>query len=298
MAPHHPHSPSGGLFEKNLFVAILLNFLITVIEIIGGIASGSLSLLSDAIHNFSDGIAIVVSYVAIRLSKRPRTLKYTFGLKRAEVLAAIINASVLMIISFFLIKEAIERFSIPTPITGHLMLAVAAVALLANIVGTMLLKRGADQNINIRAAYVHLVSDAVSSLAVIIGAIFIIVFRITWIDPVLTILISIYILKETYEIVKQSVDVIMMSSPAEIDMNQLQQAAETIPGVRNIHHVHVWKLNDSDIHFEAHVDVDDVPVSRTADIRREIERRLLEKHDITHTTLQFECDTCRTKELV
>ena len=298
MAPHHPHSPSGGLFEKNLFVAILLNFLITVIEIIGGIASGSLSLLSDAIHNFSDGIAIVVSYVAIRLSKRPRTLKYTFGLKRAEVLAAIINASVLMIISFFLIKEAIERFSIPTPITGHLMLAVAAVALLANIVGTMLLKRGADQNINIRAAYVHLVSDAVSSLAVIIGAIFIIVFRITWIDPVLTILISIYILKETYEIVKQSVDVIMMSSPAEIDMNQLQQAAETIPCFRNIHHVHVWKLNDSDIHFEAHVDVDDVPVSRTADIRREIERRLLEKHDITHTTLQFECDTCRTKELV
>ena len=156
-------------------------------------------------------MALVVSYVAIRLSKRPRTLKYTFGLKRAEVLAAIINASVLMIISFFLIKEAIERFSIPTPITGHLMLAVAAVALLANIVGTMLLKRGADQNINIRAAYVHLLCDAVSSLAVIIGAVFIMVFNITWIDPALTILISIYILKETYEIVKQSVDVIMMS---------------------------------------------------------------------------------------
>lgn len=298
MAPHHSHSPSGGHFEKSLFVTVLLNFLITVVEIFGGIFSGSLSLLSDAIHNFSDGIAILVSYIAIRLSKRPRTRKYTFGLKRAEVLAAIINASVLIVICFFLIKEAIERFSSPTPITGNLMLAVAAVGLIANIVGTILLKRGADRNINIRAAYIHLLSDAVSSLAVIIGALFIMVFRITWIDPALTILISLYILKETYDIVRQSVDVIMMSSPAEIDMTQLQQAVETIPGVRNIHHVHVWKMNDSEIHFEAHVDVDDIPVSRTADIQREIEKRLREKHDITHTTLQFECDTCRTKELV
>jgi cobalt-zinc-cadmium efflux system protein len=298
MAPHHSNSPSGGNFEKNLVVTILLNFAITVVEIIGGIVSGSLSLLSDALHNFSDGIAIIISYIAIRLSKRPRTLKYTFGLKRAEVLAAIINASALIIICFFLIKEAIDRFVNPTPITGKLMLAFAAVGLLANIAGTMLLRRGSDENTNIRAAYIHLLSDAVSSLALIIGAAFIMMFKITWVDPVLTILISIYILKETYEIFKTSIDVIMMSSPGEIDMKELQQAVETIPGVRNIHHVHIWKMNDSEIHFEAHIEVDDVPVSRTVDIRGEIERRLLERHDITHTTLQFECDTCRTKEMV
>jgi cobalt-zinc-cadmium efflux system protein len=178
------------------------------------------------------------------------------------------------------------------------MLIVAAVGLVANIVGTVLLKKGSDQNINIRAAYVHLLSDAVSSLAVIIGAVFIMMFNITWIDPSLTILISIYILKETYDIVKEAVDVLMMSSPAEIDMNDLQRTVEAIPGVRNMHHVHLWKMNDTDIHFEAHIDVDDVPVSRTADIRREIETTLHDKHDITHTTLQFECDSCHTKDLV
>jgi cobalt-zinc-cadmium efflux system protein len=294
----HQHDHTEGTSEKNLFITMLLNFLITVVEIVGGIVSGSLSLLSDAIHNFSDGIAIIVSYIAIRLSKKPRTLKYTFGLKRAELLAAIINASTLIIISFFLIKEAIERFSHPTPITGNLMLVVAVVGLIANVIGTLLLKKGSDQNINIRAAYIHLLSDAVSSLAVIIGAVFIMMFNITWIDPALTIMISLWILKETYEIVKESVDVIMMSTPPDIDINEVQRAIEAVPGVKNIHHVHLWKMNDSDIHFEAHIDVDDVPVSRTAEIRGAIEQCLRDTYDINHTTLQFECDSCSQKGLV
>lgn len=298
MAHQHLHPSSDGQREKRLFITMLLNFLITVVEVVGGILSGSLSLLSDAIHNFSDGIAIIVTYIAIRLSKKPRTLKYTFGLKRAEILAAIINASTLIIISFFLIKKAIERFSNPTPITGNLMLAVAVVGLAANVVGTMLLKRGSDQNVNIRAAYLHLLSDAVSSLAVIIGAVCIIAFNITWIDPALTILISLYILKETYEIVKESIDVIMMSTPPDIDLNEVRRALEAVPGVKNIHHVHLWKMNDSDIHFEAHIDVDDVPVSRTTELRGEIERCLHDTYDINHTTLQFECDSCPTKGLI
>jgi len=294
----HRHDHTEGTSEKNLFITMLLNFLITFVEIVGGIVSGSLSLLSDATHNFSDGVAIIVSYIAIRLSKRPRTLKYTFGLKRAELLAAIINASTLIIISFFLIKEAIERFSNPTPITGNLMLVVAVVGLIANVVGTMLLKPGSDQNINMRAAYIHLLSDAVSSFAVIIGAVFIMMFNITWIDPALTIMISLWILKETYEIVKESVEVILMSTPPDIDINEVQRAIEAVPGVKNIHHVHLWKMNDSDIHFEAHIDVDDVPVSRTAEIREAIDRCLHDTYDINHTTLQFECDSCSAKGLI
>jgi cobalt-zinc-cadmium efflux system protein len=292
------HALSGDQLEKSLIIAMLLNFLITVVEIAGGIFSGSLSLLSDAIHNFSDGVAIIVSYVAIQLSKRPRTLKYTFGLKRAELLAAVINASTLVAISFFLIKEAIERVSNPTPITGNLMLVVAVVGLIANVIGTVLLKRGSRDNLNIRAAYVHLLGDAVSSLAVIIGAVCIMVFNIVWIDPALTILISLYIIKETYDIVKQSVDVIMMSSPSEIDINDLQRAVEAVPGVRNIHHIHIWKLSDTDIHFEAHVDVDDMAVSQTTVVQRQIENILHQGSRITHTTLQFECDVCATKGLV
>ena len=294
----HSHNHQEAVSEKNLFITMMLNFLITIVEIVGGLFSGSLSLLSDAAHNFSDGIAIIVSYTAIRLSKRPRTLKYTFGLKRAELLAAIINASTLIIISFFLIREAIKRFSDGNTIAGPLMLAVATIGLIANVVGTLLLRKGSQDNINIRAAYFHLLSDAVSSFAVIIGAIFIMVFQIYWIDPLLTILISLYILKETYEILKESVDVVMMSTPLDIDIGDVQRTLEAIPGVKNIHHVHLWKMNDTDTHFEAHIDVDDVPVSRTADIRVAIEHRLHDAYNINHTTLQFECDSCSTKNLV
>ena len=290
MTHTHTHIPPDNHVERNLIVTMLLNFFITVVELVGGILSGSLSLLSDAIHNFSDGIAIIISYMALRLSKRPRTLRHTFGLKRAELLAAIVNASTLILISFFLIREAVDRLVRPAVISGILMLVVAAFGLVANVIGTLLLKRGAADNLNLRAAYLHLLSDAISSVAVMVGAVFIMMFNITWVDSALTILISLYILKETYDIVKESINVIMMSTPSDIDMKGLQQAIEAIPGVRNIHHLHIWRLNDSDIHFEAHVEVDDVPVSRTDGIRKQIQDYLHETHDITHTTLQFECD--------
>jgi len=297
MAHNHSHS-AESTSEKNLFITMALNFSITIAEVIGGFLSGSLSLISDALHNFSDGIAIIITYIAMRLSKKPRTFKYTFGLKRAEIIAAIINASTLIIISFFLIKEAIERFYNPSPITGSLMLIVAALGLVANVIGTLLLKKGSEGNLNIRAAYFHLLSDAVSSLAVIIGAVFIIFYKIYWIDPLLTILISIYILKETYELVKEALDVIMMSSPAGINLDELKILVEGIPGVINIHHVHLWKLNDNDTHFEAHIEVEDMVVSKSIDIQKLIEQELHERYEINHTTLQFECDKCDTPKLV
>jgi len=294
----HPHIPPGALVERNLLVTMLLNFLITAVEIAGGMLSGSLSLLSDAIHNLSDGIAVIITYGALRISRRPSTLRHTFGLKRAELLAAIVNASTLIVISFFLIREAITRFAAPAPISGGLMFWVAGIGLVANAAGTLLLKKGAEGNLNLRAAYLHLLGDAISSVGVMIGAVCIMTLGINWVDSALTILISLYILKETYDIVRQSIDVIMMTTPEQIDMRELQKGVESIPGVRNIHHLHIWRLNDSDIHFEAHIEVEDVPVSKTEEIRRQIHRYLHERHDITHTTLQFECDSCLKKELV
>jgi len=298
MSHNLSHNSAEDTSEKNLFITMALNFFITVAEVIGGIISGSLSLISDALHNFSDGFAIIITYVAMRLSKRPKTSKYTFGLKRAEIIAAIINASTLIIISFFLIKEAIDRFSNPTPITGSLMLIVASLGLIANVAGTLLLKKGSANNLNIRAAYFHLLSDAVSSLAVIIGALFIILYKIYWIDPLLTVLISIYILKETYEIVKESVDILMMSNPEGIDLNVIKNIVEKIPGVINIHHIHLWKLNDNDTHFEAHIEVEDMAVSKTIEIQKQIEHKLHDKYEINHTTLQFECGACDEDELI
>lgn len=292
MSHNHNHSHSKNLNEKNLIITMLLNFLITIVEITGGIISGSLSLISDALHNFSDGIAVIITFVAIRLSTKPRTLKHTFGFKRAEIIAAVINAATLIIISIFLIKEAIERFYTPIEIKGNLMIIVAAIGFIANTIGTLLLKTGKNENINIKAAYLHLLSDAVSSLGVIIGAIFIIYYKIYWIDPFLTVLISLYILKESYEIVKQAVEVLMMFAPKEIDIEELTKIIETFKGVKNIHHIHLWKLNDKDTHFEAHVEVDDIKVSETVIIQETIEKFLHEKYEINHSTLQFECGRC------
>ncbi|MFZ2324426.1 MAG: cation diffusion facilitator family transporter [Ignavibacteriaceae bacterium] len=297
--PHnHFHNHIQKTSGKNLFITMLLNFFITVAEVIGGIISGSLSLLSDAMHNFSDGIAIIITYIAMRLSKKPKTAKYTFGLKRAEIIAAIINASTLIIISFFLIREAIERFYNPKPITGSVMFIVASLGLLANIAGTLLLKKDSKNNLNIRAAYFHLLSDAISSLTVIIGAVCIIYFKVYWIDPILTILISLYILKETYEIVKGSVDILMMSNPEGIDLNEIKNIVEEIPGIINIHHIHLWKLSDNDTHFEAHIEVEDMAVSKTENIQKLIEHKLFDQYEINHTTLQFECNKCEVKKLV
>lgn len=298
MSHHHSHNQSNITSEKNLFITIALNIFITIVQIVGGIISGSLSLISDAMHNFSDAIAIVITYIALRLSRKPKTAKYTFGLKRAEIIAAVVNASTLMIISFFLIREAIERLNNPNEIAGSLMLIVAVAGFIPNVIGALLLKKGSEKNLNIRAAYFHLVSDAISSIAIIIGAIFIISYKVYWIDPVLTILIALYILVEAYKILKESIDILMMSNTEEIDLEEIKSFVEKIPGVKNIHHIHLWKLNDNDTHFEAHIEVEDMRVSKTSEIQKIITKELHARYEINHTTLQFECELCNEFDIL
>ncbi len=295
MSHHHTHTETASW---RLFLTMILNFIITVTEIIGGILSGSLSLVSDALHNFSDGIAIIISYIAVRLNKRPITEQYTFGLKRAEILAAIINSSTLIIISFFLLKEAYERFLHPSPVSGLLMMVVAFIGLAANVGGTLLLHKGAQSSLNLRSVYLHLLSDAASSVAVVLGGAAIYFYNIFWLDPLLTVLISLYILKESLHITKEAVQVIMMASPSEISIKELERTIESIPGVKNVHHIHLWRLDEHHIHFEAHVDVDDMPVSATQNILQTIQHKLNETFGISHVTIQFETDLCPEKELV
>jgi cobalt-zinc-cadmium efflux system protein len=295
---HDHHHIDGSTSTVRLFVTMMLNFLITVVEVIGGLLSGSLSLISDALHNFSDGIAIIISYIAIRLGKHPQTYKYTFGLKRAEILAAVFNAGTLIAICIYLFKESYERFVSPQHIEGRLMIVVAGFGLIANVVGTLLLKKGSKDNINIRSAYLHLLGDAVSSVAVIIGGICIQLFRVYWVDPLLTILISVYILIRSIDIVKESINVLMMGAPESFSIEDVQKELENIPGIKNIHHVHVWRLGEHDIHFEAHIDVDDMRVSQTTSLCTIVEDRLKLNHGITHITLQFETDKCDSKNLV
>jgi len=299
MSHSHAHGHTGQRVSSGrLFLTMALNFAITIAEVIGGLVSGSLSLISDALHNLSDGFAIIISYIAIRLNQRPKSLQYTFGLKRAEILAAIVNASTLIIICFFLFKEAYSRLVSPSAVSGGVMAGVAAIGLLANVIGTLLLRSGAKESMNIRAAYLHLFSDALSSVAVILGGLAITLFHIYWLDPVLTILISLYVLKASFAIVRDAVNMILMGSPENLSLRAIQRELEAIPGVRNIHHVHVWRLDEHNIHFEAHVEVEDMRISETSELLKKMEDLLRHRFHITHVTLQFESDICKKKQLV
>ncbi len=298
MGHHHHDHAAETTSGRRLFITMMLNFLITAAEIAGGVMSGSLSLLSDALHNFSDGLAIIISYIALRLKKKPKSPQYTFGLKRAEILAATINSAVLIAISLFLFAEVYHRFSEPHAIAGGLMMTVAGIGLAANVIGTLLLKKGAAGSLNIRSAYLHLLSDAVSSVAVILGGAAIYYWDIYWIDPVLTVLISLYILKESFGILRESVNVIMMGSPENVDLREIKKTVEAVDGVNNLHHVHLWRLNEHDIFMEGHVDVRDMPVSSASLILRELEKELHGRFQISHLTLQFECNHCSAQNMV
>ncbi|MBK9472903.1 MAG: cation transporter [bacterium] len=287
----HDHVATSG---ARMLATVLLNFAITIAELAGGALSGSLSLISDAFHNFSDGIAIIVSYSALRLSRRNPNHQFTFGYKRAQVLAAVINAGVLLAICVYLVRESVVKLIHPQVIDGGLMLAVATIGLLANIVGTLLLRSGAKSNLNIRSAYLHLLSDAISSVAVILGAIVIKLTGQSWVDAVLSLGIAVYVGWESWKIIRLSVDILMLKVPTTVVISDLEAALTTVPGVADVHHIHLWQVDDRDVHFEAHVVTTGVTVNATAPQAKEIARILRDRFAVNHVTLQFEAGPCLT----
>jgi cobalt-zinc-cadmium efflux system protein len=286
----HSHGDSNVTGIRLLFV-VVLNFIITAAQIIGGLLAGSLSLISDALHNFSDGLSIIISYLAIKIAQKDKDASRTFGYKRATILAALLNSSVLMVISFYLFKEAYDRFINPQTINGGLVIWVALVGLFANIVGVMLLHKNAKGDINLRASYLHLLSDSLSSVGVVIGGILIYFFEIYWVDPLLTVLIALYVLTQSYQIVKKAVHILMQGTPDNIDTDEIIHKLEKIPGINDVHHVHVWSLDENNNNFEAHITMDDMMLSETTSINKEVEHTL-EHYSINHVTIQFECECC------
>lgn len=285
--------------ESRLIISAGLNFATTVAQVIGGIMSGSLSLISDALHNFSDAVALVISYFAVKLVKRENTEARTFGYKRAEILAALFNACALVVVSIFLFKEAFARFAHPHAVNSLLMLSVASIGLVANVVSVFLLKTHAHEDLNIRAAYVHLFSDFLSSIAVIIGAVAIFISKAYWIDPVLTILIGIYVLREGYKIIEESTHILMQNVPKGIDLKKIQDGIVHVDGIKDIHHAHIWAVTERDIHLETHLNVSrDMSVSETCILKSRIEEVLKERFGVTHVTLQFEFDSCKGVSLI
>lgn len=294
MAHVHSHSNSGNINSTGgrLILTIMLNFVITIAELVGGIISGSLALISDALHNFSDSISIIISYIALKLKSKENSRKHTFGLKRAEILAALINSATMIGICVYLFYEAFKRFIEPGEINPGIMGIVAAIGLAANLAAMLLLKRDSRSSMNIRSAYLHLLGDTISSVAVVLGGIAIALWNINWIDPLLTILIGLYIIKESFVILGEAVHVLMEGAPTAIKIEDIQNEVEKFEEVQDIHHIHLWMVGDGDIHLEAHVNVNDMKISESDSLRLKIESRLHDKFGIEHITLQFECNQC------
>jgi cobalt-zinc-cadmium efflux system protein len=296
--PDISNRETGSHIKGVRMVAVaILNVIITVTELAGGLLSGSISLLSDSLHNFGDTAAVLLSWVAIRVAGRSRSERKTYGYQRAEILAAFVNAAFLLVLSVFLAVAAVQRFWSPSAIDGSLMMLIAAIGLGANLVSTLLLRRHARASMNVRSSYLHMLSDSVSSFGVFIGGAAVRIWHILWIDPLIAILIAFYIIRQTWMIVKEAVDILMQSS-ANVDYAALKNDIESIPGVVNIHHVHTWRSDEKTIYLEAHVDLCDMMLSETNGILHAIETVLTNRYSISHATIQFESGRCVDKEMI
>jgi cobalt-zinc-cadmium efflux system protein len=299
MSHNHSHNHST-LSGKNLLFSIVLNILITTAQIIGGFISGSLALISDAVHNFSDVISLIISYIANILTyKKKQTKRYTFGYKRAEIIAAFINAATLIVVAIFLGIEAVKRFTTPVKIETNLVIWLAILGIAANGLSVLLLKKDAKSNLNMRSAYVHLLSDMLTSVAVLAGGLLMKYYQIYWVDGLLTLLISVYLIYLSWDILISSTKILMLFAPEHIIIDDVENEVLKIKGIKNIHHVHIWQLNDHDCHIEAHIEFSkDIKLSEFDIICESIETMLFKKFHINHCNFQPEFIRDDEKDLI
>lgn len=301
MGHHHSHSHdhTHDLRGKKLLISILLNIGITAAQIVGGFVSGSLSLLSDALHNFTDVISLIVSYFAAKLSKKRASNSKTFGYKRAEILAAFINASTLIIIAILLIIEAVKRFQNPEAIESNLVIWLSLLAIIFNGLSVLLLKKDSESNINIKSAYLHLLTDMLASVAVLIGGLLMKYYQVFWVDSVLTFLIGLYLIWVGYDLLKTSTKMLMLFTPSHINVEAVVNRVNSLDHIKKLHHVHIWNLNDDELHLEAHLDLDsDMTITQFDAILQQIEQLLHNEFDINHVNIQPEYKKEDPKDII
>ncbi len=296
---NHVHIHKHEVEGKNLVFSIFLNLLITVAQVVGGIISGSLALVSDALHNFSDVLSLVFSYVAHKLSRKKASINNTFGYKRAELIAAFVNAMTLLIVAIYLGYEAIHRFFHPEPIKSGMVIWLALLGIIANGLSVLLLKKDADHNLNMKSAYLHLLTDMMASVAVLTGGLLMKFFGWFWVDSVMTLLISIYLIYVGYDLLISSTKMLMLFTPEEIDIKEIVREVHKIPGVGKLHHIHVWHLNEEELHLEAHLDcAENILMSEFNNLLHELEIVLFHKFGINHINIQPEFKKEDPKEFI
>ncbi len=287
---HDHHHDIEGMGDRRLIWAIAINMVLTLAQVVGGILSGSLALIADALHNFSDAAALLIAWVARRVGRKPADSFKTFGYKRAEVIAALINLVTLVIVGLYLIYEALWRIYEPQSIDGWTVVVVAGVALVIDVATAILTYSMSKQSMNIRAAFLHNVSDALASAGVILAGSLILLYGWYWTDTALTLLIAGYVLYQAATLLPKTIHILMEGTPEDISIEEVIKAMEGVRSVSNVHHVHLWQLDEHRNGLEAHVVIDDFMDSEA--IKAALKDELKQQFSITHSTLEFEVENC------
>jgi len=288
----HHHVNIQDTSGSRLLITLGLNLIIPIAQIIGGVLANSVALMSDAAHNFSDSGAILISYIAFRIGRKGATVQNTFGYRRAEILAAQINVVMLIGAAAFIVFEAVQRFQNPQPVIGRLVMGLAAVGIAGNGLSAWLLHRDSKHSLNVRGAFLHMIGDLLTSVVVFINGVVLIFKPWYWLDPVLSILIVLFILKNCCRILKESGLVLMNATPRGLDLEEIRKQLLKLPDVVGIHYMHAWNVSSTSVAFSCHIEVADQPVSRTEEIGEKIRHDLFHNFGIDHPVLQFETAQC------
>ncbi len=287
MSPSHTHD-TVSTSNFRLVLAIAINVLLTLVQCVFGIISGSLSLIADALHNLNDAAALGIALFARKISTKPADAFKTFGYRRAEVIAALINVTALIIVGLFLIGQALWRFVEPLMIEGWTVIIVASIALIVDIITAMMTYRLSKESMNMQAAFMHNVSDALASVGVVLSGIFILLFEWYWTDTVLTLIIASYILWQASHMLPHTIHLLMEAMPAHITLEDVICAMETVEAVENVHHVHIWQLDEHRTALEAHVVVHNHTLPEIEHIKTTLKTILTQQFQIAHSTLEIE----------
>ena len=295
MSSNHTHTHFGDIARKTtsrMAISLFLTLVFVLIEAVAGILGNSLALLTDAAHNFTDAIALGLSWYAIRLTSQPANGRKTYGYHRAGILVALLNSTTLVLISLGIFYEAWRRFMSPPEVQSGILIAVGLIAVAVNLATAMLVKKGSEHDLNIRSAFVHLVGDVISTVGAVIAGVIIYFTGANWLDPLVSVLIGFLILYNAWGILHDSVEILLESTPRDIDTGRLVHDVKQIKGVLGVHDLHIWSITQNLRTMSAHILTDDLTISTGADIQRQINEIVHRGYNIAHATLQLECVEC------
>lgn len=293
--PTHSHSHFNDLASqttKRLSLSLGITAAFVVIEVVAGIFSNSLALLTDAAHNFTDVIALGLSWYALRIATKPAHAGKTFGYHRAGILVALANSTTLILIALGIFYEAYRRFLSPPEVNAPILIGVGVAAFIINLVTALLIKKGSENDLNLRSAFLHLMGDVLSTLGAVIAGVLIFFTQWHWLDPLVSALIGGIILWSAADILRESIHILLESAPENMDVSQMVDDIRAVNGVRGVHDLHVWSLNESLRMLSAHVVTENITIGEGRRIRYDINEMLAHRYNIQHATLQLEYEGC------